>query len=128
MEFIRFIARSYVIFVCVTGYVFGQLFFADFDWDTSIIAVCGITSAVLWNENNMHRNKTSIIIAITAFIALISCIYEIYYYYKYLDIPGNNFAWSFRAPLYIVFVLIFVTSLKHLTRRSSRDRRTAAAP
>ena len=128
MEFLRFFVRSYVIFVCIVGYILGQLYFTDFDWDSSIIAICGITSAALWNENNLKINKMSAIISFSALLALLSCGYETYYYYTYLAIPGNNFSWFFRAPLYLSIAIIFVNSLVHLTRRSRRDSAKSAAP
>ena len=114
MEALRAFTKVYVIFMCVTGYIFGQMFFGEISLDASVIAVGGITASIMWNENNLKIHKKTIIIISVTLLVLISCIYETYYYYNYLNIPGNNFAWPMRAPLYAMFVLILINSVLNL--------------
>lgn len=115
MEALRALTKFYVIFMCITGYIFGQMFFGNFSLDASIIGVGGITSAIMWNENNLKVHKKTVAIILITLLTIISCIYETYYYYNYLNISGNNFAWPMRAPLYMMFTLILINSTLHLS-------------
>jgi hypothetical protein len=120
MEILRTIARGYILFVCV-AYLFGQLFFGDFSFDTTIVAMTGITVAVLWSVANKNSSRKQKIICASAFIALTGCAYETYYYYTYLNSPGNDFAWAMRAPFYVLLIFILLSSWLHLARRGRRD-------
>lgn len=120
MEALRVFTKTYVIFMCVTGYIFGQIFFGDISLDATIIGIGGITASIMWNSNNLKLHKNTIIIILITLLVLISCIYEAYYYYNYLNIPGNNFAWPMRAPLYAMFVLILINSILHLKNSKAK--------
>ena len=115
MEALRAITKFYVIFMCITGYIFGQMFFGDISLDATVIGVGGITSAIMWNKNNLKIHKKTIIIILVTSLTLISCIYETYYYYNYLNIRGNDFAWPLHAPFYAMLALILINSMLHLS-------------
>ena len=120
MEALRVLSKVYIIFICLTGYVFGQLFFEKLSFDATIIAIGGITAVYMWNEKNLKVYKKTVTIFVAALITLISCTYETYYYYNYLNNPGNNFAWPMRAPFYLMLFLILINSALHLSSSKFR--------
>ncbi len=117
MEILRTIARGYILFVCLVGYLLGQIIFGGFSFNATILAIAGITVSVLWCAANKESSSKQRIIFLSAFIALAACACEIYYYYTYLSSPGNDFALGMRVPLYMLLFFILLSSSLQLTRR-----------
>ncbi len=97
MVALRWFASLYVVVIALVGYGLGQLFFARF---SLVDTICG-TSAVLavfasgkCGGQNPCRYAVGAICAISLVCILLGAIE----YYRYYDIPGNNYAWPMRAP------------------------------
>lgn len=110
-------ARVFVVLVGIIGYLFGQLFFGSFSLVATLTGLSGIFAATLWQRGwRLHRN-IALGVAVLSMIALGGFLFETYKYYRYLDSPGNDFAWELRAPYLAAVLWLAIDSSRRLITR-----------
>jgi len=106
MDTLLIVLRGYVIFVAVSGFIFGQLFFNNFAWGATLAGVFGIISGVFsgkFTQKTLLRSKT-IIACCTLSLCGVSL--DAYNYYANLNSSGNYYAWFMIAPFCLALLLI----------------------
>jgi hypothetical protein len=106
MDTFILICRIYVIFVAASGFLFGQLYFAIFEWPATIAGVFGLLSGGL--SGKLAENSRPLSYAVIAFClaSLVGVVFDAYHYYTYLDIPGNYYAWIMIGPYCFCLLVI----------------------
>jgi len=104
MDALLLISRGYVVVMAAVGFLFGQIFFATFTFGGTLAGVFGVIAGLLGCiKGNALRNRL-VIFACTA--ATVGVGLDAYHYYKYLDIPGNYYAWVLIGPFVACLALI----------------------
>lgn len=91
------IIRGYVLFVGFS-FLFGQLFFGDFEWSASVAGLCGFLAAVFAGGFATRTRVARIITIGLCIVALVAVGFDAYRYYAHHDIPGNYYAWFMIGP------------------------------
>jgi len=106
MDTLILICRFYVIFVAASGFLFGQLFFANFDWPATIAGVFGLLSGVLSGNFVTNSRARSYVVILFCLASVVGVAFDAYNYYAHLDIPGSYYAWFMIGPFCLCLLLI----------------------
>jgi hypothetical protein len=85
------ICRLYVIFIAAAGFLFGQLYFASFEWPATVAGIFG---------------RRSFAVITLCIASLIGVTVDAYQYYAHQDISGNYYAWILVGPYSVCLLLI----------------------
>ncbi|RKZ71203.1 MAG: hypothetical protein DRQ48_04330 [Gammaproteobacteria bacterium] len=88
------------------NYIFGQLFFAMFDYSSTITGISGLLAAILASKKSRTNIKRNRFILVCCVLGVSGIIYGTYEYYAQNNSPGNYYAWwghySFLAALTVI--------------------------
>jgi hypothetical protein len=118
------VACLYIVFESLVGYVLGQLFFSDFSWTATLCAASSL-GAVGGSALCAGWRHCRILIAALCVFSIVCVGIEAAYYYRYLDIPGNDFSWGSRVLFVLCLLALAAASLfghgRHTPDNSSDD-------
>jgi hypothetical protein len=107
MKALLLLVRGYVVLVAAVGFIFGQFFFSTFTFGETVAGVFGVIAGLLGSiKQNTVRDRL-VIFASAAAIAGVGI--DSYHYYKYLNMPGNDYAWGIVGPFVAGLALIAVS-------------------
>ena len=106
MDTFILICRFYVIFVAAAGFLFGQLYFAIFEWPATIAGVFGLLSGGLSGKFVTNSRARSFAVILFCFTSVVGVAFDAYNYYAHLNIPGNYYAWFMIGPFCLCLLVI----------------------
>jgi len=107
MKALLLLVRGYVVLIAAAGFIFGQFFFATFTIGETVAGVFGVIAGLLGSFKQNTMRDRLVIIACAVAIAGVGI--DVYHYYKYSNIPGNDYAWGLVGPFVAGLALIAVS-------------------
>jgi hypothetical protein len=92
------ISCGYSLFVALSGFLFGQLFFGQFTFAATLAGVAGATSAVIGFKLSSHSNTLKVPVTVCACGAVVGVAMDAIHYYRDFAIPGNYYGWFMIGP------------------------------
>ena len=99
------IASTYALFVSLFGFLFGQMFFADFSFSLSIAGAAGVLAGVSGLIMSL-TNKAHTLALWSAIACLFGVVLNAGDYYSNLHASGNYYAWQMVGPLCLALLCI----------------------
>ena len=107
MDSLLIFARGYVIFVAISGFIFGQLFFGNFAIGATLAGIFGLLSGILSGKYALKTRLRSKTIITFCLISMVGVGLDAYNYYAHLNSSGNYYAWFMIGP-YLAFLIIII--------------------
>ena len=107
MDTLLIIVRGYVIFVAASGFIFGQLFFGNFELGATLAGIFGLLGGALSGQFSRKTSLRSLIVIVFCFISLCGVALDVYNYYANSHVPGNYYAWFMIGP-YLAFMILII--------------------
>lgn len=98
MESIITICRGYVIFLSCPGFLFGQLFFGNFEWHATIAGTFGLLAGSLASKKCLTNRTQALFVISFCALGVVGVGLNAFHYYKYLNSSGNHYAWFLIGP------------------------------
>ena len=115
------LARGCVVFVAMAGFLFGQLFFGQFEINSTLAGGFGIIAVLTSSITKISSQLLNIIVMLCFVIALLGVGLHIYEYYANRPVnSGSYYPWILTGPYLVCIVFLFwhnVTSSKKTARR-----------
>jgi len=106
------VARFFVGFLSVSGFLFGQLFFGTFSLDGTVAGVSGLVAALVGSRRFTRRSRLGQIAILTCLVLVfVGVLRSALDYYIHLNIPGNSFGWFLKGPFLAALVFIAYAAL-----------------
>jgi len=118
---ILILARMFVLFVSVSGFLIGQLFFGIFSISATITGVSGLLAGAL-SLLPTHYRLLRLLVFIFCVITLLGVGVDAVQYYVKDHMPGNYYGWSLMCPFIASLLLIAYSSIASC--RNSKGRRS----
>lgn len=114
MNVLLLFVRGYVVLIAVAGFMFGQFFFATFSIGETVAGVLGVFAGLLGSAKDSSMRNRVVIIACATAIAGVGV--DAYHYYKYLNMPGNDYAWGLVASFVVGLIFIAISCARSQAR------------
>ena len=116
------VARVYVVFVAAAGFLFGQVFFADFRVIATLAGVFGVLAGALPSRQIDRSPIVGLLVFVSSVVSIVSVAVDAYQYYTSPHAPGNAYPWLINSLFVAGLCAIAISSFA----RTGRPRRPPA--
>jgi hypothetical protein len=107
MNIVFAVCRLFVIFTAAAGFLFGQLYFASFEWPATAAGIFGLLAGALSGQFTSNSVRRSFVVIAFCIASVTGVAFDAYEYYAHLNIPGNYYAWFLIGP-YVACLLLII--------------------
>lgn len=104
------VAHVYVVFVAAAGFLFGQVFFADFKVIATLTGVFGVLAGSFSPKQIERSHFVGLLAFVSSVISIVSVAVDAYQYYTSPHVPGNSYPWILTSLFVIGLCAIAISS------------------
>lgn len=110
------LCRACAIFVAASGFLFGQLFFGQFEFAATLTGVFGLAAAIFGLGKSNLSTTRAWIITLSSVLALVGVGLDAYDYYSREHWSGTYYAWILVGPYAFAVVSIGIHAINQLLK------------
>jgi len=110
------VARVYVVFVAAAGFLFGQVFFADFKVIATLTGVFGVLAGAFPPKQFERSSIVGMLVFVSSVVSIVSVAVDAYQYYTSPHAPGNSYPWLLTSLFAIGLCTIAISSFASFSR------------
>lgn len=118
------ICQTYVLFIAVTGFILGQLFFGQFDLWSNVTGFSGIIAVIIGIGPQATTSRKALIELACCVLALVGVLMGAIDYYLNYNIPGNDYAWEFRGPYLLALFYMTYSAFRKSKIQATKNTAT----
>ena len=110
------VARVYVVFVAAAGFLFGQVFFADFKVIATLTGVFGVLAGAFPPKQIERSPIVGLLVFVSSVVSIVSIAVDAYQYYTSPHAPGNAYPWLIHSLFVVGLCVIAISSFSRFSR------------